>query len=577
MTLFEAEKKATLAAHSFAIVSNLADDLDAKLRTAHSVVIAVAATVPQRAMEDYETSEAFLDRQVALHALFDNGLFLVAPDGRLIGESPPRPYRRGSDVSAREYFHKTLDTRKPYVSKPYRSTHKPGEPALIMTAPVFDKAGNLIGLLYGSMDLLGSNILADISKRRIGRTGYIYIADGRDTMIAHPDKSRIMRTAATPGENRVFDRAIDGWEGTDESVNSKGVKALLSVKRLKTTGWIVGANLPLEEFYEPIREAQRYFLWSTAIGTIVILCLVWLLIHRLIQPLSNVTRQVHSMVEVPGVDSRLTITSVDEIGVLAHAFNSMLDRLLKLNGELEDRVSRRTAELQAANKELESFAYSVSHDLRAPLRHIDGYVDLLVSRCRNGLTDKGLHYVDTIAASARQMGILIDDLLQFSRTGRVDLHRESLDMNQVLKEVLAPLEKSNAGRTIEWVVGDLPSVPGDSALLRQALTNLLGNAVKYTRQRETARIEVSARVGNGEIIFVVADNGVGFDMQYAGKLFGVFQRLHSQDEFEGTGIGLATVKRIVERHGGRVWAEGDLNQGARFYFTLPTIEVKNDA
>jgi signal transduction histidine kinase len=253
------------------------------------------------------------------------------------------------------------------------------------------------------------------------------------------------------------------------------------------------------------------------------------------------------------------------------------EEIHRLNAELEQRVVERTAQMEAANKELAAFSYSVAHDLRAPLRHIDGYVDLLVSRCRDGLTDKGLHYVDTIAASARQMGVLIDDLLQFSRTGRAEMRRESLDMNQALQEALTPLKESYTGRTIEWVIGELPSVRGDYALLRQVWANLLGNAVKFTRPRATARIEVSAREENGEIIFVVSDNGVGFDMQYVGKLFGVFQRLHSQEEFEGTGIGLATVQRIITRHGGRVWAEAELNRGATFYFTLPEYKGENHA
>lgn len=245
------------------------------------------------------------------------------------------------------------------------------------------------------------------------------------------------------------------------------------------------------------------------------------------------------------------------------------EEIKRLNADLEQRVLERTTQLEAANQELEAFCYSVSHDLRAPLRHIDGYVDLMVSRCRADLSEKGLHYLDTIAASACQMGVLIDDLLQFSRTGRAEMVQKSMSMNQALQEALIPLKIPADGRVIEWDIGDLPSVRGDYALLRQVWANLLDNAVKYTRTREVARIKVSASEENGKIVFVVADNGVGFDMQYAGKLFGVFQRLHALEDFEGTGIGLATVQRIIKRHGGSVWAEAELNRGARFYFSLP--------
>jgi light-regulated signal transduction histidine kinase (bacteriophytochrome) len=232
-------------------------------------------------------------------------------------------------------------------------------------------------------------------------------------------------------------------------------------------------------------------------------------------------------------------------------------------------VVERTDRLEVANQELEAFSYSVSHDLRAPLRHIDGFVGLLLERCRADLTDQGRHYVDTIADSARQMGRLIDELLQFSRNGRVELHEAGVDMNRAVREALNTVANEWAGRTIEWVIGDLAPVRGDGAMLRLVWTNLLGNAIKYTRAKTRARIEVTAHEGPDETTFVVRDDGVGFDMRYAHKLFGVFQRLHSDAEFEGTGIGLATVRRIVSRHGGRTWAEGELGAGAAFYFTLP--------
>ena len=245
------------------------------------------------------------------------------------------------------------------------------------------------------------------------------------------------------------------------------------------------------------------------------------------------------------------------------------EEIRKLNAELEDRVKIRTAQLEASNKELEAFSYSVSHDLRAPLRHISGYVELLTSRFHSALSDKGQHYLDSIADSSHQMGLLIDNLLQFSRTGRAEMRRSDSDMNEIVREAIESVSQDNPDRSIEWTVAKLPSVFCDRAMMRLVWINLLSNAVKFTRTREKALIEIGVKVETKEVIFFIRDNGVGFDMQYAQKLFGVFQRLHPTEEFEGTGIGLANVNRIVMRHGGRTWAEAEPDKGAIFYFSIP--------
>ena len=246
------------------------------------------------------------------------------------------------------------------------------------------------------------------------------------------------------------------------------------------------------------------------------------------------------------------------------------EQISVLNAELENRVVERTAELEVANKELRAFSYSVSHDLRAPLRHVIGFVEILKQDARPSLSEKNFSRLTTISLAAKRMGDLIDDLLAFSRVGHAAMQKKEINLDELVQDVLGDFPEETKERNIVWDIHPLPAVQADRALLRMVLVNLISNAVKFTGGRALAEIEIGQTPGReGETVIFIRDNGAGFDPVYAGKLFGVFQRLHSHEEFEGTGIGLANVQRIIHRHGGRTWAEGVVDGGATFYFSIP--------
>ena len=295
--------------------------------------------------------------------------------------------------------------------------------------------------------------------------------------------------------------------------------------------------------------------------------------HQISHPILALEETTRAISERGDFSVRAAKDGDDEVGRLTDAFNRMLEQIQQLNRDLEQRVRERTAELESANQELEAFSYSVSHDLRAPLRHIAGFAAMLEDHVGGALDEKGRRYLGIIQSSTKRMGQLIDDLLAFSRHGRAELRRGPVKLDELIAQIRQGFEADLAARRVVWDVAPLPILQGDTALLRQVFTNLLSNALKYSRQRAETRIEIGVQAGGSdEAVVFVRDNGAGFDMKYADKLFGVFQRLHQQDEFEGTGVGLATVRRIIQRHGGRVWAEGRVQEGATFYVALPVLE-----
>ena len=351
------------------------------------------------------------------------------------------------------------------------------------------------------------------------------------------------------------------YQGTDGAVVG-------SLSLVANTPWAVWVEFSQDALLAPARGLLGRLLAITVACVVLAALLIAVVSARITTPLHALT--VASEAIVAGdYTQRVVRHRADEIGRLGLAFNAMSAHVQAAHEDLEQRVQKRTDELEAASKQLEAFSYSVSHDLRAPLRAISGFSGILITEHLDALPADAASHLRRIAEGARQMGQLVDDLLAFARLGRASVRRVCIDPAAIARDVLGDLEGEHAGRDVRLSVAPMPSCDADPALLKQVYANLLSNALKFTRARPDASVDVGCRNGgDSEPVYFVKDNGVGFDMRYADKLFGVFQRLHRAEDYEGTGVGLAIVERIVSRHGGRVWAEASPDQGACFYFTI---------
>jgi diguanylate cyclase (GGDEF)-like protein len=324
LVYFRNELKRTISDQQNTLLTVISQDIDQKLGSARKAIVAVSGEITPDIVNDSDAAQRFLDNRPGTRATFDNGLYLLSRDGRIIAESPYLPGRRGRDISFREFYKKTISTGKPVISAPFISTHTPGAPSVIFTAPVRDRDGTLIAIVGGGLNLLQDNFLGKLSDTRIAKNGYIYLFASDRTMIIHPDRSRIMARDVPPGVNKLYDRAMAGFNGSEENVNSRGLRALTSFQHLQTTDWVVGANYPLSEAYEPIRRAVKYCIGAILVSAILTFLVIRRIMGRYTGALVLFARHVKEITSKKGADRLFRIDSRDEIGFLVRTFNSMI-------------------------------------------------------------------------------------------------------------------------------------------------------------------------------------------------------------------------------------------------------------
>ncbi len=453
------------------------------------------------------------------------------------------------------------------------------EETLDFGLPILDEKGAVKRVFFASLNISEFRRVATEIELRDGAN--LMVIDGNGSLLAqHPRLPTSTQSGKSLVQYPYLTTALKKNQTVFETKDNDRVEKLYAIAGVgdgsKNRFW-VSVDVPTAAAFAGADQSLRKNILIMSVIACIALVAAYFYSERFfLRPLRALTEEAQLLAAGKWTSRALSVNGKGELADLSKNFQEMAlaleeqrSCLEKSNIQLEQRVLERTSQLEQAGKELEAFSYSVSHDLRSPIRHISGFVDMLRCELGNSVNEKSARYLNIIADSAKQMGQLIDDLLVFSRMGRVEMQKTVVDADQLIRTTITNLEPETKNRNICWEISALPRMQADPSMLRQVFVNLLSNAIKYSQPRDPARIQVGHEEAEKEIIVFIRDNGVGFDMQFADKLFGVFQRLHRHDEFEGTGIGLANVRRIINRHGGRTWAEGKLGEGATFYFSLP--------